>query len=79
MVFKTSSAFISARMSSLGTRLKEKIAVFSYCNAIARILKWFLHLTKASTVGSLIFLRRDGNFHNFGYASYSNAIARILK
>ena len=79
MVFETSSAFISTRMSSLGTRLKVKIAVFSFSNTIARILKSFLHLTKASRVGSLIFLQRDSNFHNLGYASYSNAIARILK
>ena len=54
-------------MSSLETELKERFAVFLYSDAIARILRWFLHVAIAFRVGSSIFLPKNLNFHNLGY------------
>ena len=45
MAYERVSTFISARTSSLEPKLKEKLALFSYFDAIARILGCFLHLT----------------------------------
>ena len=72
MAFETSSAFISARTSSLETNLKEKLALFSYSVAVARTLGSFLHVTKAFKIVfriafSLGFLHKNHNFHNLGY------------
>ena len=47
MAFGTSGIFISVRMSSLETKLKEKFAIFLYSDASARIPGWFLHLAIA--------------------------------
>ena len=62
MVFEKSSAFISAGASSLKTKLKEKLALFLFSHAIARILGWFLHLTGAFRVRSLMFSAKQSQF-----------------
>ena len=62
MAFGTSGIFISVRMSSLETKLKEKFALFLNSDAIARILGWFVHLAVAFRVGSLIFSAKESQF-----------------
>ena len=51
MTFRTCRALISARTSSLETKLTEKLSLFSYSGAIVRMLEWFLHLTTPFRVG----------------------------
>ena len=36
-------------------KLKEKLAVLSYSDAVTSILEWFLHLTIGFRVASLMF------------------------
>ena len=62
MAFDTSSTFISARVSSLETVLKEKFALFLYSDIIAKILEWFLHLTTAFRVVSSMFFAKESQF-----------------
>ena len=62
MNLETSSAFISVRTPFLETKLQERLALFSYCDAIARILGWFIHLTTAFRVGSLMFSAKESQF-----------------
>ena len=59
MAFETSNTFIFVRTSSLETKLKEKFALLLYSDAIARILGWFLHLTIAFRVGSIMFSAKE--------------------
>ena len=66
MTFETSSTFISVRTSSLETKLKEKVALFLYSDAIARILGWFLHLAIAFRVGSSMFSAKESQYSLFG-------------
>ena len=47
--------FHSVRASSLERKLKEEFALFLHSDAIARILRWFLHLAIAFGVGLSIF------------------------
>ena len=47
MAYERVSAFISPRTSSSEAKLKEKLALFSYSDAIARIRGCFLQLTIA--------------------------------
>ena len=54
--------FISVRTSSLKTKLKEKFALFLYCDPIARILGWFLHLAIALRVVSSMLSAKELQF-----------------
>ena len=59
MAFETWSTFISLRTSSLETKLKKKLSLFVYSDAIVRILEWFFHLAIAFRVESSMFSAKE--------------------
>ena len=61
-ILSQNSELISAKMSSLEIKSKEHLALFSYLDTIARMLGWFLHLTIAFRIGSLIFSVKESQF-----------------
>ena len=75
MVFETSSTFISARTSSLKTKLKEKLALFLR-SIYSGTPGWFLYST--FMVGSSMFCTKESQFPKLGILRCLTVFAKKL-